>query len=67
MYQNAEVIQQTRNLLHKTEVGGYGSADICNLAMEGLKWLWEYIKLITLDIAIKIASSRATEILDNTL
>lgn len=48
-------------------MGGHCSAQFCNLEMEGLEWLWEYIKLITLDIPIRIASSWATEILDNTL
>lgn len=38
-----------------------------NLEMGKIEWLLEYIKLITLYIPIRIASSWATEILDKAL
>lgn len=67
MYQDAEVLSRLEIVLRKSEVSVYSSALLCNLEMEGSAWRREYIKLIPLRIPIRIASSQATEILDNTL
>lgn len=65
MYQDAEVLSRLEICFIRVKWEAT-VVQFCNLEMEGLQWLWEYIKLITLDIPIRIASSWATEILDNT-
>lgn len=59
MYQDAEVLSDWKSASWvKWEVP---VLQFCNLEMEGLEWLWEYIKSINPDMPISIASSWATD------